>query len=550
MDPGKHHSSQLRAGGAINSFLIAARVVGPPGSGKTYVLVSAMLGRLKNKNDEEVASQVPAVSTIVTSKISSPLDPNPDSRTDPIVEAPTTLSTSATGDPLIAAQGKTSTIHETWRKVIVKEPELPGGVAPRSSGGEVKTKYVQDDSMAKSLELPVVDDTSSIKSTDRSTSVLVKVARPITAICTSTNLASNNVAQELFERGHRRFRFVVAENFFNNQSKIDGGAMQKLQDEGLLWRPGLIEARKGTKTKTTQTHKKKLKNIDIVLLTVSIFLSTKLISQVGMLHTPIVHYYLHVAGNVKIVEMIFEDGSQVPVCSVLPILYEFDQIKRIVLVGDSAQLPPFGACGGRVVTSLFDAFDEAGGTSVFMEMQRRIPSPIATILSEVSYEGKLLTSPEKLVPPCDCLCWINVNGTETTHELSKYNIQETEAIYGCLHAIKQRRLDQPTVVLTFYTSQVLKLRALLKDFDVEIVTVDSYQGREKDMVFLSLVNTKSVGFLSDIRRVNVALSRVRKQLWVVGALDFWKDQAAAAPAISRVAQLCIKEELTWTPPPL
>jgi superfamily I DNA and/or RNA helicase len=212
-----------------------------------------------------------------------------------------------------------------------------------------------------------------------------------------------------------------------------------------------------------------------------------------------------------------------------------------VVVGDSAQLPPFGASGGRAVTSSFDAFDEAGGTLV---LQRRIPSPIATILSEVLYEGKLLTSPEKLIAPSECSYGINVNGTETTHELSKYNIQETELIYSCLYAIKQRGLDLPTVVPTFYTSQVLKLRALLKDFDVEIVTVDDYQGREKDMVFLFLVRTMFVGFLSDIRRVNVALSRVRKQLWVVGALDFWKDQATAAPALSSVAQLCIKKELT------
>lgn len=120
------------------------------------------------------------------------------------------------------------------------------------------------------------------------------------------------------------------------------------------------------------------------------------------------------------------------------------------------------------------------------------------ILSEVSYEGKLSTSPEKLVAPCDCLCWINVSGTETTHEMSKYNIEETEAIYICLYAIEQRGLDLPTVVLTFYTSQVLKLRRLLNDFDVEITTVDSYQVHEKNIVFLSLVNTKSVGFLSDI----------------------------------------------------
>lgn len=41
LDPSKHHSSQLKAGRAINNSLIVVRVVGPPESGKTYVLVSA-----------------------------------------------------------------------------------------------------------------------------------------------------------------------------------------------------------------------------------------------------------------------------------------------------------------------------------------------------------------------------------------------------------------------------------------------------------------------------------------------------------------------------
>jgi superfamily I DNA and/or RNA helicase len=63
------------------------------------------------------------------------------------------------------------------------------------------------------------------------------------------------------------------------------------------------------------------------------------------------------------------------------------------------------------------------------------------------------------------------------------------------------------------------LRELITDRDVEIDTVDGFQGREKDAVVISLVrsNTKGeLGFLTDTRRMNVALTRARRKLIVFG----------------------------------
>ena len=105
----------------------------------------------------------------------------------------------------------------------------------------------------------------------------------------------------------------------------------------------------------------------------------------------------------------------------------------------------------------------------------------------------------------------------------------------------------PTVILTFYQSQVLKLKEALEGYNMEITSVDCYQGREKERVILSLVNTASVGFLADLRRVNVALTRVRKELWMVGSLDFWVNQRDQVPAIGRIASFCENEKLIWRP---
>ena len=75
-------------------------------------------------------------------------------------------------------------------------------------------------------------------------------------------------------------------------------------------------------------------------------------------------------------------------------------------------------------------------------------------------------------------------------------------------------------VISPYDAQVQKLRQLLHDVnDLEIDTVDGFQGREKEAVVVSLVRSNpqgELGFVADIRRINVALTRARKKLIVVG----------------------------------
>jgi senataxin len=48
-------------------------------------------------------------------------------------------------------------------------------------------------------------------------------------------------------------------------------------------------------------------------------------------------------------------------------------------------------------------------------------------------------------------------------------------------------------------------------------TVDAFQGREKDIIIISCVRTENLGFLSDYRRMNVAITRAKSFLWIVGS---------------------------------
>jgi superfamily I DNA and/or RNA helicase len=86
--------------------------------------------------------------------------------------------------------------------------------------------------------------------------------------------------------------------------------------------------------------------------------------------------------------------------------------------------------------------------------------------------------------------------------------------------------DPPSIaIISPYREQVMHIEEELKDdpmlgkLDLDINTIDGFQGQEKDVVFISLVRSNlkgDIGFLSDYRRMNVAMTRARKQLIIVG----------------------------------
>lgn len=74
-------------------------------------------------------------------------------------------------------------------------------------------------------------------------------------------------------------------------------------------------------------------------------------------------------------------------------------------------------------------------------------------------------------------------------------------------------------VITPYAAQARRVRELVDDATVEVDTVDGFQGREKEAILISLVRSNEdgeIGFLADVRRMNVALTRARRKLLVIG----------------------------------
>ncbi len=212
---------------------------------------------------------------------------------------------------------------------------------------------------------------------------------------------------------------------------------------------------------------------------------------------------------------------------------------RAVLAGDHLQLPPTvlsaEAQAGGLGTSLFErlwALHAAAGTPAGLTLleQHRMDERIMRFPSEALYGGRLRAHPSVARHGLDGapLLLVDTSGAgheESTPEGSDSRQNEGEAE---LAAREVERLlaaglaPSEVAVISPYDAQVQRLRQLLAarcEEGLEVDTVDGFQGREKEAVVVSLVRANAageVGFLADVRRMNVAITRARRKLVVVG----------------------------------
>ena len=207
--------------------------------------------------------------------------------------------------------------------------------------------------------------------------------------------------------------------------------------------------------------------------------------------------------------------------------------ERAVLAGDHLQLPPTvlseaGQRGGLSI-SLFERLAGARPeAAVTLAEQHRMNERIMRYPSDALYGGKLRAHPSVAGhalddAPLEVIDTAGRGFEEETPEgsESKVNLGEAElAAAEALGLLDRGLAAQDVAVIAPYDAQVQLLRQRLAAHpDLEVDTVDGFQGREKEAVIVSLTRSNEggeLGFLADIRRMNVALTRARKKLVVVG----------------------------------
>ncbi|XP_010000170.1 PREDICTED: protein ZGRF1 [Chaetura pelagica] len=236
------------------------------------------------------------------------------------------------------------------------------------------------------------------------------------------------------------------------------------------------------------------------------------------------------------VVMLDECSQMTEPASLLPIA-RF-QCEKLVLVGDPKQLPPT-IQGSESVhekgleQTLFDRLCLMGHKAILLRTQYRCHPAISSIANELFYEGNLIdgVSEEDRSPLLDwlpTLCFYSVNGVEQIErDNSFYNMAEVHFTVKLIQSLIASGIESSAIgVITLYKSQMCKVCNLLSSvhseaFDtkaLQVSTVDAFQGAEKEIIVLSCVRTRQIGFIDSEKRVNVALTRAKRHLLIVGNL--------------------------------
>lgn len=248
--------------------------------------------------------------------------------------------------------------------------------------------------------------------------------------------------------------------------------------------------------------------------------------------------------NIKFNTVFIDEAAQAtePICWI-PII----KAKRVIFAGDHHQLPPtiknISAAKNGLSVTLFEKAIQRNKADIMLTEQYRMNSVIMNFSNQYFYDNKLIANSEvenhKIFDDDTALEFIDTAGTgygeSIEHETkSTFNKEEAQLLImhleKYLNLILLNRKDndfERIAIISPYKAQVNLLKQIITHSNIEtkfqeridINTVDSFQGRERDIIYISLVrsnNDGKIGFLDDIRRMNVAMTRARKKLVIFG----------------------------------
>jgi len=227
---------------------------------------------------------------------------------------------------------------------------------------------------------------------------------------------------------------------------------------------------------------------------------------------------------------------------------------RVVLAGDHCQLPPTIKCyeaarGGLERTLMEKVVSNKPAVVSLLKVQYRMHEEIMKFPSQWFYNGELEAAPEvryRGILDWDTpIHWIDTSEMDFKEEFvgetfGRINKAEADLLLSELkiyiNRISGNRILEEKIdfgIISPYKAQVQYLRNKIKaDASLKpyrslftVNTVDGFQGQERDVIFISLVRANEegqIGFLNDLRRMNVAITRARMKLVILGEAETLK----------------------------
>lgn len=227
--------------------------------------------------------------------------------------------------------------------------------------------------------------------------------------------------------------------------------------------------------------------------------------------------------------------------------------ERVILAGDPHQLPPTvvdpGAARSGLATTFFERMVARQAEVSLLVTQHRMHADIMRFPSHSKYGGRLVAAPSVAAhtladlavttdPDRGLAIWfldtagkdwsdrrggLDPHDDDAISDPSTWNPEQADRTAREVRRLISRGLPASEIaVIATYDAQVRRLRSLLaaeRDAGLEIRSVDGFQGREKEAVIVDLVRSNpdgEIGFLADTRRMNVAITRARRWLLIIG----------------------------------
>lgn len=251
------------------------------------------------------------------------------------------------------------------------------------------------------------------------------------------------------------------------------------------------------------------------------------------------------------------------------ILIPLSKAKKFVLAGDHKQLPPTVLEAKELSKTLFEILiKKYPQKSAMLNIQYRMNEKLMEFPNKEFYDGKLISavsnitlkdldfnSYHPITNPENVLIFIDTSKSKEKSEMirrdstSYYNVLEAEIVKKIVKLfLKEGAKKEWIGVITPYAEQVNLIESF--NLDVKVSTVDGFQGQEKEIIIISFVRSNEngdIGFLEDLRRLNVSLTRPKRKLIIIGdkstisvhptykkLIDFIKQRGLVIEEVERI----------------
>ena len=366
-------------------------------------------------------------------------------------------------------------------------------------------------------------------------------------VCAQSNMAVDWISEKLMDRGINVLRI-------GNPTKVNDKMLsftyerrfESHPDYPQLWaiRKAIRQLRANRKRGDNSFHQKmeRLKEREIEL---ELRIRNKLFGEARVIASTLVGSANRLLDGMKFGTLFIDEAAQaLEAACWIPIR----RATRVILAGDHCQLPPtiksIAAMKGGLDKTLMQRIVECKPEAVtLLKMQYRMNEDIMRFSSDWFYNGQVEAAPmvkyRGILDLDKAIEWKDTSGNAYHEEFVGDNfgrINKEEAQLTLLSLAeyfvrigRQRIIDEriDVGIISPYRAQVQYLRHLIKKTDfykpfrkiISVNTVDGFQGQERDIIVISMVRSNEegqIGFLRDLRRMNVAITRARMKLIILG----------------------------------